>query len=427
MDTVFALATAPGRSGVAVVRVSGRGVRGIMQVVCGAELKNRRASHRVLKDADGGVIDDSLCIFFEGPHSFTGEDVLEFQVHGSIAVVDRLLAVLGKLENCRLAEPGEFTRRALMNGKMDLIEVEGLSDLIEAETELQRVQARRSASGDLRAFVERVRDHIIHAAALLEASIDFADEDVPEDVSDEVKLLLNGVVQDIAEQVAGFHAAERVREGFEIAIVGEPNIGKSTLLNRLAGRDAAITSSVAGTTRDVVEVRMNLKGIPVTFLDTAGLRLTEDPVESIGVQRALKRAENADIRLALTGPDDSLPLEIQPGDIVRRTKSDLEEGSTGISAKSGAGIDQLIEDLVAELRGRLAGASLANRRRHFDALVNAVAFLKKSREFVSLGQEGYDLAAEEIRQAAHVLDVLVGRVDVENLLDIVFRDFCVGK
>ena len=427
MDTIFALATAPGRSGVAVIRVSGPKSRSVAVAVCGMDLKNRHATFCAVKDLQGEVIDDGVCIFFDGPNSFTGEDVLELQVHGSIAVVDRLLAVLGNLDNCRVAEAGEFTRRALSNGKMDLIEVEGLSDLIEAETELQRLQARRSTSGDFRALVDRLRDHIVRAAALLEASIDFADEDVPEDVSGEVIDLLNSVLSDLAEQQTGFQAAERLREGFEIAIVGEPNVGKSTLLNRLAGRDAAITSSMAGTTRDVIEVRMDLEGIPVTLLDTAGLRTTEDPVESIGVEIALRRAKEADLRLTLINSDGSLPIDIQRGDIVRQTKSDLGGTVNGISAKTGAGIDQLIEDMVEELRGRVAFAGLANRRRHFDAISKADNCLRKGREFVARGQEKYDVAAEEIRQAAYDLDVLVGRVDVEHVLDVVFRNFCIGK
>jgi tRNA modification GTPase len=308
VDTIFAMSSAQGKAGVSVLRVSGPQAFAACQKLCGDVPPRRVASLRVLSDADGGLLDQALVLTFAKGASFTGEDSVEFQVHGSIAVVSAVLNALAGMPDHRMADPGEFTRRALDNGCLDVAQIEGLSDLIDAETEVQRVQALRVLSGDLGTRAESWRRDLIRAAALIEATIDFADEDVPVDVSPEVSSLVSAVIEDLDREISGVGVAERIRTGFEVAILGAPNVGKSTLLNALAGRDAAITSDVAGTTRDVIEVRMDLRGLPVTLLDTAGLRDTTDRVEAIGVDRARTRAQSADLRVLLAEPDTPLPF-----------------------------------------------------------------------------------------------------------------------
>ena len=300
MDTIFALASSPGKSGVAVVRVSGPKAPDLGRQLIGDSLRPRYAHYGTICDDDGQHIDDALILFFEGPKSFTGEDVLELQIHGSIAVVSAVLAFLGAKKGLRHAEPGEFTRRALENNKLDLSQVEALSDLVEAETEGQRLQAQRVLKGGLRDRCEGWRAQLIRAVSLLEVSIDFADEDVPEDVTPEVIEILAVVSSSFDQELSKSAGAERVRTGYDVAILGAPNVGKSSLLNYLVGRDAAITSKIAGTTRDIIEVQMDLSGLPVTFVDTAGVRETSDEIEREGIKRAIMRAEEADIALFLS-------------------------------------------------------------------------------------------------------------------------------
>jgi tRNA modification GTPase len=374
------------------------------------------------------LIDHALVLRFDAPKSFTGEDVIEFQVHGSIAVVRSVLSELGSSGLGRLAEPGEFTRRALENEKLDLTQVEGLSDLIEAETEAQRKQAVRVLSGALGVQVEGWRKDLIRAAALLEATIDFADEDVPVDVTPEVSSLLSRVSDGLAKEIAGSFVAERIRTGFEVALVGPPNAGKSTLLNRLAGREAAITSEIAGTTRDVIEVRMDLNGLPVTFLDTAGLRESEDIVETIGIERAISRAKQADIRVFLTEQDAQLPLEPLAEDIVVCAKVDLyDDAVNGVSGKTGAGVSSLLSKIQQTLEVRSDAAGLATHERHRMSMVRASQDLANAMAQLAHGPAFYDISAEELRSAIRSLETLVGRVDVENLLDEIFSSFCLGK
>ncbi len=427
-DTIFALASAPGKSGVAVVRVSGPDVPRVSNALCGSVPEPRIAALKILKDSGGVRLDQSLVFYFEHGHSFTGEEVLELHCHGSVAVVNRLLRVLGDMPGLRMAEAGEFTRRALENGCMDLAQVEGLSDLIEAETEAQRRQALRVLSGDLGDLAEGWRRDLIRAAALIEATIDFADEDVPVDVTPEVQSLLDGVSAQLGSQIVGVETAERIRTGFEVAIVGAPNVGKSTLLNAIAGRDAAITSEYAGTTRDVIEVRMDLGGLPVTLLDTAGLRETEDHVEGIGIERAKTRALQADLRIFLVNAGETPELEPQEGDLVRVAKADtLEDAKNAISGKTGQGVSSLITDIQARLSERTANLGIATRERHRVAMVQAKESLAAANAVLALGADHYDIAAEELRTAIRALDSLVGRVDVENLLDEIFSSFCIGK
>ncbi|MDA7427683.1 tRNA uridine-5-carboxymethylaminomethyl(34) synthesis GTPase MnmE [Primorskyibacter aestuariivivens] len=428
MDTIFALASAQGKAGVSVIRISGPQAFAAGQSLCGDLPDARQTAVRILKDRDGEVIDQALVLVFEKGKSFTGEPVVEFQTHGSPAVIRRVLAALGQLPDCRMSEAGEFTRRAFDNGCLDLAQAEGLADLIDAETEAQRQQAMRSLSGEFGDLVAVWRERLVRAAALLEASIDFADEEVPVDVTPEVTELLDLVEADIRKQIDGISISERIRDGFEVAIVGRPNVGKSTLLNALAGRDAAITSDIAGTTRDVIEVRMELAGLPVTLLDTAGLRETEDQIEALGVARARDRAEAADLRVFLVEPGADPEIEPRKTDIVAVTKADLNPVEHfSISPKYGQGIDILVEKIGDVLSQKAQRAGVATRERHRMAMNASLSHLATSRVWVQDGQGGYDIAAEELRLAIRSLNSLVGEVDVEELLGEIFSRFCVGK
>lgn len=342
-------------------------------------------------------------------------------------MVRRVLSCLAEVPGCRGAEPGEFTRRAMESGRLDLTQVEALADLIEAETEAQRRQAQQALSGALGARVATWRADLVRAAALLEAVIDFADEDVPEDVSPEVLELLARVRGGLCDEVRGAGAAERVREGFEVAIVGPPNVGKSTLLNRLAGREAAITSDIAGTTRDVIEVRMDVRGLPVTFLDTAGLRDAQDEIEEIGITRARDRAAGADLRLFLLESAGNVAgVAQQSEDIVVLAKADLH-GGDGVSGLTGAGVEDLLGRVAEVLEKRAGQSGLATRERHRAAMVGADSALEMAEALVVRGTEAYDIGAEEVRVAIRTLEALVGRIDVEDLLDEIFASFCLGK
>jgi tRNA modification GTPase len=428
MDTIFALSTARGKAGVAVVRVSGPGAETACRALCGDVPPARRAVLRTL--AHGGTaIDRGLVLYFPGPASATGEDVAEFHVHGSPAVVAAILRVLGQLPGFRAAEPGEFTRRALEAGRMTLTEVEGLSDLLEAETEAQRLQAMRGFSGALLARAEGWRARLLRAAALIEATIDFVDEDVPVDVWPEVRSLVSSVLSECRAELALFPMAERLRDGFEVAIAGEPNAGKSTLLNRLAGREAAITSEIAGTTRDVIEVRMDLDGLPVTIIDTAGLRETTDPVEALGIERARKRVAAADLRIVLA-VDGVVPagLELREDDIVLAAKADDDPGlGAGVSGRTGAGVDHLLRRVSRVLARRVAAPALLTRERHRRAVQAAEGLLESVRIALEGDAVVSELVAEDIRAATRALESLIGRVDVEMVLGEIFARFCIGK
>jgi tRNA modification GTPase len=428
MDTIFATATARGKAGLAVIRLSGPRAWAAVEALGAGVPPARTLALRRLRDAAGDALDDALVAVFEEGASFTGERSAELHLHGSPATVAAVLRALAALPDLRMAEPGEFTRRALENGRLDLAQVEGLADLIEAETEAQRRQALRVLEGALGARAEGWRGRLIRAAALLEATIDFADEDVPVDVRPEVLALIDGLLPELRAEAEGAAAAERIRDGFEVAIVGAPNAGKSTLLNALAGREAAITSEIAGTTRDVIEVRMDLGGLPVTVLDTAGLRETSDAVETIGVARARARAEAADLRVFLLGGEgEDLWLLPRAGDIVVRGKADLGGEGFGVSGKTGAGVGELIRRIAAELEPRAARAVTATRERHRLAILKAIGAMESARLEVSRGAERAEIAAEELRTAIRALDSLVGRVDVEHLLDEIFASFCIGK
>ncbi len=425
MDTIFALATAPGRAGVAVIRISGPQAVAVVGRLC--DVPRVRGVRQLIDPQTQELLDEALILNFEAGRSFTGDAVVELHLHGSTAIVARILGFLSGVDGLRMADAGEFTRRALENGRLDLAQVEGLADLIDAETESQHRQAMRVFSGSLGELAEQWRSMLIRCAALIEATIDFADEDVPEDVTPEVQELLNGVARGMQEQVSGARASERIRDGFEVAIVGPPNAGKSTLLNHLAGRPAAITSDMPGTTRDVIEVRMNIGGYAVTLLDTAGIRNADDCVEQLGIDLALERARGADVRLFLT--DNALNIELTPveGDVVAAGKADLgaSEGFA-ISGNTGEGIDELLNVLIDRFDALSAGAGLAIRIRHKAAMVESLGFLENAKQALE-NDVGLDIVAADLRAALISVDSIVGRVDVENLLDEIFSSFCIGK
>ncbi|WP_432255197.1 tRNA uridine-5-carboxymethylaminomethyl(34) synthesis GTPase MnmE [Limimaricola sp. AA108-03] len=427
MDTIYALATARGRAGVAVVRISGPSARRAAERMAGALPEHGRGL-RTLRDGDGEALDEALVLTFAEGRSFTGAEVVELHLHGSRAVINAVLARLSEMPGLRLAEAGEFTRQALENGRLDLSQVEGLADLIDAETEAQRRQAMRSMAGGLGEKADLWKRDLLRAMALLEAVIDFAEEDVPVDVTPEVIELLDRCETAMRREMEGVGAAERIREGFEVAIIGAPNMGKSTLLNYLAGRDAAIISDVPGTTRDVIEVRMELRGLPVTLLDTAGLRDSDDEVEAIGIARARSRAASADLRLHLVAPevyDDGIS---GPDDIVRIGRADLEaDPRPGISGKTGTGVAELLDEIAGRLSERTLGAGVAIRERHRLALRDGILHINRCRNILLEGTMSLDLAAEELRLAVRALDSLVGRVDVEDILGEIFSSFCIGK
>ncbi len=427
MDTIFALASARGKAGIAIVRLSGDLSHDAVAQFCPAPPMRKAALRRLVWQGD--VLDQALVILFEAGASFTGEVSAELHLHGSTAVVRSVLQALAAMDGLRMAEPGEFTRRALENGCLDLAQVEGLADLIDAETESQRKQAMRVLSGAISQKVEGWRTDLVRAAALIEATIDFADEDLPVDVRPEVKVLIDGLLEALRAELKGAAAAERIREGFEVAIVGAPNVGKSTLLNALAGREAAITSEFAGTTRDVIEVRMDLSGLAVTLLDTAGLRDAEDRVEQIGVARALERARGADLRVFLRADrNEVLLMEPEADDIVVMGKADLFGNAAGaVSGKTGAGLETLIAGITDRLQGQAASAGLLIRERQRIALGTAIVGLESAQLGLRRGLELPELVAADLRVSARALEMILGRIDVENLLDEIFSRFCIGK
>lgn len=428
MDTIYALASARGKAGVAVLRVSGPAAFAAGSALMQRLPDNRAAALRKL--VWGGVeLDQALVICFGAGASFTGEDVLELHLHGSLAVVSAVMRALSEQPGLRLAEAGEFTRRALENGCLDLAQVEGLADLIDSETEAQRIQALRVLSGAIGQKVELWRNDLIWAAAMIEATIDFADEDVPVDVLPEVLPVLSRLTSDLKAEVAAGVVAERIRDGFEVAIVGAPNAGKSTLLNALAGREAAITSEIAGTTRDVIEVKMDLGGLAVTVLDTAGIRKTDDRIESMGVDLAIRRARQADLRVFLLENEAAIPgLEPSGDDITVIGKADQNPGDgLRVSGKTGQGLRELVDIISEILLKRSASAGILIRERHRVALVSAIESLEAAHIELQRTEAMPELVAEELRRSARALEVLVGRIDVEALLGKIFSSFCIGK
>lgn len=420
MDLIFAETTPPGRGGVSIIRVSGSGSRRLAEDLVGSMREPRRAYLREIRDGEE-ILDRGLVIWFEAGHSFTGEESVELQLHGAPVVVRRVSKALG-VRGARLADAGEFTKRAFLAGKMDLAEVEGLGDLLAAETEAQRLQASKLASGELGRLAGHWREGLMRAGALIEASIDFADEDALDEVPEEVFEILRALRKELDGQIDGYAAAETIRNGFEVAIIGPPNAGKSSLINRLARRDVALVSDVEGTTRDVIEARLDLKGMAVTFLDTAGLRCSSDRIEALGIDRARQRALAADLRVHLSPTGEREDALWRDGDISLVSKADLGRSvDEGISSLTGAGIDRFLAQLQTRLGDLTAPAGLVSHARQLDALVDARAAL------VDIETAAPEILAEKIRSCATSLDRLLGRIDAEDYLDIIFSSFCIGK
>lgn len=426
MDTIVAVATARGRAGIAVIRVSGEQAKAVCRSLCGSVPPVRHAALRVLSEQSGDMLDQALVLFFEAGASFTGEDVCEFHVHGGSAVVEAVLSACLAVPGVRAAEPGEFTRRAFAAGRMTLNEVEALADLIDAETEAQRRLALRTLGGEAQRKIEAWRENLLQALAMIEAALDFADEELPADLTETVLAPLRSLRGDLERELAGRAASERVREGFEVAIIGAVNVGKSSLLNALAGREAAITSSIAGTTRDVIEVRMSIGGLPVTLIDTAGLRDAQDEIERIGIERGRQRARDADLRiLLLDGPTGGSGVDDKV-DIVRVSKCDLWN-VPGISARTGEGLDALIDEIQECLAGKAADSSVFSRSRHFDKLDRALGSVVRAISALESRLVPWELVSEELRDCLRSFDGIVGRIDVEDVLGRIFSSFCIGK
>ena len=441
-DTICALASGSGKAGIAVFRVSGPNAGWILQRLTGRdEFEPRRAYRAEFSNpASNEVIDDGLALYFSAPNSFTGEDVAEIHIHGGRAVTADLLSAITGVGGVRLAEPGEFTRRAFTNGKMDLTAAEALADLVDAETTAQRRQARRQLSGALGDLCLGWRARLVRAIAYFEAEIDFSDEDLPDGLPAQTAAEVGAIRGEIESRLADRQTGERIRDGLRVAIIGPPNAGKSTLLNCLAGRDAAIVSEAAGTTRDVIEVHLDLGGYAVILADTAGIRATGDAVEAEGVRRAARTAADADVRLVVldgaTWPE--LPPDVAgaaaPEDIVVLNKCDLIDADViegelnlsplPVSALGGVGMDMVVAELTRRV-SRLSGggeAPVITRTRHRAALEKCVEALTRFDP-----EKSSELAAEDLRLAARSLGRVIGEIDVEDILDVVFRDFCIGK
>ena len=448
-QTIFALSSGRPPSAISIVRVSGPEARATLETLAGRVPQPRMATRVLLRDSEGQGIDVAIALWFPGPASATGEDLAEFHIHGSRAVQAALFSALAALENLRAAEPGEFTRRAFEKGKLELTEAEALDDLIHADTDRQRRQALRQLQGLLGDKARDWRKRIIEASALIEAGIDFSDEgDVPAELTAPALEMVKSLAREIEDVLAGQGRSERLRDGLRVAISGPPNVGKSTLINLLARREVAIVSPHAGTTRDIIEVQLDLDGYPVTVMDTAGIRVTDDAIEQEGVRRARVRAAEADLVLWVTdgeheGGDSEIETSADAAVWIVRNKIDLDsaaervvsaEGSQQanvksdfrISASRGDGISELVTALTVFTRDYFGSAedSLIGRERQRELLQQTVAALRRS---LSGGRDGEELIAWELRIASQSLGRLLGRIDVEDILDKIFREFCIGK
>lgn len=437
-DTICALASGQPPAAICIIRLSGDRVWKLAGALleCGLP-EPRRATLSKFRDEDGNLIDEGLVVFMPGPHSYTGEDTLELYLHGGAAVIDHALRVLMKEPGVRLAEAGEFTRRAFEAGKLDLTEAEGVADIIEAETEAQKAQALRQLGGGLTEIYDRWRAELTGSLALIEVAVDFPDEeDAPQETTAPVIEKLDRLIEELEDALADRGIGEKIRDGFRVAIVGPPNAGKSSLLNRLARRDAAIVTDIAGTTRDVIEVRLRLGGQVVWMADTAGLRETSDVVEAEGVRRAERAALEADLRIHVIDGSDPEPPRgpIEPQDITVFNKADLRapvltpDGALPISASTGEGIETLeswVSSFVSQ-RAASVEAPVITRARHRTRLAEGLACLISARDALQEGT-GAELAAEDVRMAIRHLGAVVGAVGVEDVLAAVFSQFCIGK
>ena len=447
--TIVALASGRGRAGVAVIRISGPAAGSLLEQMAGVVPAPRVAARAALRDPRSGqVLDDGLVLWFPAPASYTGEDVAELHVHGGAAVVSAALNALCARQGVRIAEPGEFTRRAFLNGKLDLVQAEAVADLVDAETEEQRRQALGQLEGRLSAVYDSWRVRLRDALAHLEAVIDFPDEELPEDLISSIRQNLGELLGELTAHLEDGRRGERLRDGLCVVIAGAPNVGKSSLLNALARRDAAIVSDRAGTTRDVVEVRLDLGGLPVIVADTAGLREGRDEIESEGIRRALARAETADLRIVMVEaspaikPDSRIRSLLDEDAMVVVNKIDLHEVAPGtrvegrqvwpMSVTAGTGLDSFLDALEKRVERRMGrGESpVITRERHRSSIEETAACLRR---FMAGSENGemtnarLELVAEDLRLATRTLGRITGKIGVEELLDVVFQDFCIGK
>lgn len=438
-DTIFALSTAMGRSGVAVIRVSGPSAWDGCQLFLGSQnlpIPRQAVTRKLYHPHTHEILDNAMIIGFRAPVSFTGEDCVEYHVHGGTAIIQGVLSALSTLKNHRMALPGEFTRRAFENEKMDLTAAEAVADLIHAETESQRLQALKQMDGALFHLYEDWKDRIAKLLALLEADLDFSDQDLPDDLLLKIRPDMTDVMNEIYNHINDGRRGELLRDGFRLVILGAPNAGKSSLLNQLVQREAAIVSPIAGTTRDVIDVHLNLGGYPVVLADTAGLRHSDDSIEGEGIRRAMDRATEADLKILLfdgTSPPDEKTLSlIDDKSILVMNKCDAKDDHQSytdkqmikISALTGEGLENLIGDLINHIKNKMGHADtpVLTRARHREALEKCLESLNRS-----MIAPLPELIAEDLRLAVRSLGSITGRVDVEDLLDMIFRDFCIGK
>lgn len=430
-ETIFAKATATGRAGVAIIRISGpKALKACEHFGWNKPLPPRQTIYHRFT-IRGEFIDAGLILYFKAPHSFTGEDIIEFQLHGGVAILNRVLKELSTLPSFRFARAGEFSQRAFLNQKMDLTEAEGLVDIINAETECQRIQASRLMEGHASEFFSTLRERILESMALLEAYIDFPEEEIPEEVASQIKESIDSLKQDIRHQLSSGESAERLREGFIVLLMGKPNSGKSSLLNAIVKREAAIVTNIPGTTRDLIETSCDIQGLPVTLIDTAGLRESEDAIEQQGVSRAKAKMAQADLVLYLCdGDEESLSevVEVTSPKITIATKSDLSptpsfEFDHQVSTETLEGVDELIKMIEQKLEKLLPPTDcFALHQRHRQLLKEALESLEGFSETSIL-----EIKAEYLRQAAMTLSDIIGSHSVEDLLDIIFSSFCIGK
>ena len=442
--TIYALSSGSGVSGIAVIRVSGKDAAKVVRKLTGSNLPKPKVAtlKKFNKNGSKEMIDEGVIIWFPGPNSYTGEDLAEFHVHGSRAVINAMHAAISKIKNCRLAEPGEFTKKAFQNGKINLLKAESIADLISSETEIQRKQALKIMSGSSSDKFNSWREKLKKILSHLEAKIDFPDEDLPKNITRDIHKISNNVLVEIKKTLNDQKVGERIREGFKIAIVGPPNSGKSSLLNYLSKRNAAIVSEIAGTTRDVIETHLNLDGFPVIISDTAGIRNSKNEIEKKGIKIALKRAEDADLRLVIVSSKNVdftsvLKNLLTKNAILVVNKSDLIKGKLNskfkkyenilISIKKDLNLNKLINKIKNKLKNKFSTNEdiLITRERHRQNLINCVHHLEKFKKKKSV--KDFDKAAEDLRLATRHLGMIVGKVDVEELLDSIFNDFCIGK
>jgi len=442
--TIYALSSGPGISGVAVIRVSGKNTVEVIKKLTGSKLPRPRVAtlKKFNKNGEKNLIDEGVILWFPGPNSYTGEDLAEFHVHGSRAVVKAMHLAISKVKNCRLAEPGEFTRRAFQNGRINLLKAESIADLISSETEIQRKQALKIMSGKSSDRFSLWREKLLKILSHVEAKIDFPDEDLPKNIMNEIQETSYNVLNEIKKTLNDQKVGERIREGFKIAIVGPPNSGKSSLLNYLSKRDAAIVSEIAGTTRDVIETHLNLDGYPVIVSDTAGIRSSKNEIEKKGIKIALKRAEDADLKLVIISAKNVdftsvFKKLLTQNAILVVNKSDLAKKKLNsklkkyehvlISIKKDLNLNKLITKIKSKLKSKFTTTEdiLITRERHRQNLINCVQHLEKFQKKKSA--QDFDKAAEDLRLATRHLGMIVGKVDVEELLGSIFNDFCIGK